>query len=89
MDTNFNMFAKKMNGAIQLTLSGKLDESSALDVLRFLNLYARANQPIVMDLGDLSPSHNHGLNTLKTGLRTLSQLGHPIHPTGQQDILNP
>ncbi len=88
METNFNMFAKKMNGAIQLTLSGKLDESSALDVLRFLNLYARANQPIVMDLGDLSPAHNHGLNTLKTGLRTLTQLGHPIHHTGEREVLN-
>lgn len=78
MKNNFNMYAEKANGAVHVSLSGPLDLSRALDVLCFLDLYARGQQTIIMDTSDLSAANSSGLEMLKKGLRRLSDLGHPI-----------
>jgi len=83
---NFNMYAEKANGAIHVTLSGPLDVSRALDVLHFLNVYARAKQPIVVDHCDVSVAHNSGMEVLKKGLQRLSNLGHPIRQVGKEAL---
>jgi len=74
----FEMNAQKVNGDIHLNLSGQLDVSKALDVLCFLDLYARGKQPIVVDYCNVSIAHNSGMEVLKKGLQRLSHLGHPI-----------
>ena len=81
---SFKMYARKLNGAIYVSLSGGLDISRAVEVLSFLNLYARGKQPIVMDTGHLSPACRRGMEVLDTGLRRLSDLGHPVRQMSQQ-----
>ena len=84
MKNDFEMYAQKVDGAIHVAISGQLDVSRALDILRFLNLYARKRQPIVMDICGLSAADACDLDVLEKGLRRLSDLGHPImHGTPQ------
>ncbi|MBE9581693.1 MAG: hypothetical protein IMF18_08745 [Proteobacteria bacterium] len=85
-DFNFNMYAEKMSGAIRMRLSGPLDASRALDVLCFLDLYARGRQPIIMDTSDMSSDNKFGLDVLKKGLQRLSDLGHPILDYASEEL---
>ncbi|OEU80388.1 MAG: hypothetical protein BA865_00935 [Desulfobacterales bacterium S5133MH4] len=82
MKNNFAMHAQRVNGTIHVDVSGPLDISRAVDVLHFLNVYARAKQPIVVNHCNLSMVHKSGMDILEKGLQTLSDLGHPVCHVG-------
>ena len=78
MKNNFTMYAQKVNGAIHVNLSGRLDASRAVEVLSFLHLYARGKCPIVVKTRDLSPDSSMSSDLLQKGLQGLANLGHPV-----------
>ena len=78
MKNDFEMYAKKLNGAIHVSLSGELDVSRAVEILSFLHLYARGKCPIVVEASNLSPDGSMSFDVLQKGLQRLSDLGHPI-----------
>ena len=86
MKDNFRMYAQKVNGAIHLNLSGQLDVSRAVEILRFLHLYARGKCPIVVEASNLSPDGSMSFDVLQKGLQTLSNLGHPIRQIANEDV---
>jgi len=86
MKNNFTMYAQKVNGAIHVDLSGQLDVSRAVEILRFLHLYARGKCPIVVKISDLSPDNSTSFDVLQKGLQTLSNLGHPIRQIANEDV---
>lgn len=86
MKNNFTMYAQKVNGAIHVDLSGQLDVSRAVEILRFLHLYARGKCPIVVEASNLSPDGSMSFDVLQKGLQTLSNLGHPIRQIANEDV---
>ena len=86
MKDNFRMYAQKVNGAIHVDLSGQLDVSRAVEILRFLHLYARGKCPIVVEASNLSPDGSMSFDVLQKGLQTLSNLGHPIQQLEKEDL---
>lgn len=86
MKNNFEMYAQKVNGAIHVNLSGRLDVSWAVEILRFLHLYARGKCPIVMEASNLSPDSSMSFDVLQKGLQRLSNLGHPIRQAGKEAL---
>ena len=86
MKDNFRMYAQKVNGAIHVDLSGQLDISRAVEILRFLHLYARGKCPIVVEASNLSPDGSMSFDVLQKGLQTLSNLGHPIQQVGKTEV---
>ena len=80
------MYAEKVNGAIHVNLSGRLDVSRAVEILRFLNVYARGKCPIVVKTSDLSQDNGTSFDVLQKGLQRLSNLGHPIRQIANEDV---
>ena len=86
MKDNFTMHAQRVNGAIHLSLSGRLDVSRAVEILTFLHVYARGKCPIVVEASNLSPHGSMSFDVLQKGLQGLANLGYPVRQVGKEDL---